>query len=150
MNPQDVDKRLNDIKDCLYRCATKVIIADDHKLLVVLEKDDMLWNLPGGGIDHGEDITDSIHRELQEEVGLTREDVHDLEGPVYVSNDGILDSVPRLNIFYRATVDPAKARPGPDAEEIRWVTPEELLQLDFSPPMIPQLPKVISLFKQLA
>ena len=37
------------------------------------------WQFPQGGIKHNEDIETALYRELQEEVGLTQQDVRVLE-----------------------------------------------------------------------
>lgn len=54
-----------------YRVAVKALIRNtDGNILLVKEKSDK-WDLPGGGIDHGESPDDAIRRELQEELGVT-------------------------------------------------------------------------------
>ena len=51
-----------------YRVSLKAIIRNEKgEVLVVKEKSDS-WNLPGGGIDHGETVEQALKRELYEEA----------------------------------------------------------------------------------
>ena len=56
--------------DSLYRISLKCLIKNDEgEILVVKESGRDFWDLPGGGMEHGDGIYKSIARELQEEVG---------------------------------------------------------------------------------
>lgn len=76
-------------KDSLIRVTLKAVILDDNgKTLVVKESGRDWWDIPGGGIDHGETIKEALSRELREEVSfmgdfeyetLLAEDPHYLE-----------------------------------------------------------------------
>ena len=57
--------------DYLYRVSLKCVIRNSRgEVLVVKESDRDNWDLPGGGMDHGESIKSVIARELAEEVNL--------------------------------------------------------------------------------
>ena len=58
-------------KDSLIRVTLKAVIQDDKgRTLVVKERGRDWWDIPGGGIDHGETIKEALARELYEEVSL--------------------------------------------------------------------------------
>lgn len=58
---------LKDIKSA-YRVAVKGLVRDElGRLLFVQERSDS-WDLPGGGLEHGEDITEALKREFLEEL----------------------------------------------------------------------------------
>ncbi len=58
---------LKDIK-AAYRVVVKGIVRDeDGKVLFVQERSDS-WDLPGGGLEHGEGLLDALNREFAEEL----------------------------------------------------------------------------------
>lgn len=60
--------------DYLYRISVKCLVRDANgKVLVVKERGRDWWDLPGGGMDHGESISAAIAREMREEVNLQGE-----------------------------------------------------------------------------
>jgi 8-oxo-dGTP diphosphatase len=56
---------------CTYRISVKAIAKNDEgKILLIREKDGS-WELPGGGLEHGEDPIIGLQREVSEETGFT-------------------------------------------------------------------------------
>lgn len=57
--------------DYLYRISIKSLIQNEKgEVLVVKEAGRSYWDLPGGGMDHGENLKSAIAREMKEEVNL--------------------------------------------------------------------------------
>lgn len=54
---------------CHYRISVKARVVRYGRLLVVKEGSDR-WDLPGGGLEHGEDIGSGLRREVREELGV--------------------------------------------------------------------------------
>ncbi len=54
-----------------YRVSIKALIKNDAGEVLVVKEHQDKWELPGGGLDHGESIHDCLKRELQEELNLT-------------------------------------------------------------------------------
>lgn len=57
------------IKSPYYRVSVKTKINFNGKILLVKE-DGKKWDLPGGGIEHYENIDEALKRELTEEIGV--------------------------------------------------------------------------------
>lgn len=49
---------------------TLVPVLPDGRIVLVYRRDSQQWGLPGGMIDWGEDIPNTVMRELKEETGL--------------------------------------------------------------------------------
>jgi 8-oxo-dGTP diphosphatase len=91
------------------------------------------WELPGGKVEPGEDPGDALVREIAEELGCRVGVESWLEGEEPIGSSHLLRAaVCRL-------VD-AEPRPGPDHDELRWLAPEELDDIDWLEPDRPFLP----------
>jgi 8-oxo-dGTP pyrophosphatase MutT (NUDIX family) len=127
-----VDARLNEIDDCLYRVAIRVLIVQNNKVLLVREKDDQWWALPGGGIDHDETAESALAREVEEELGVPAEEVFSDFQIVHYNIGNVVNNVPRMNLFFKASV-PAKLLEKTDhVETWAWFTKDEFLRLNMN------------------
>ena len=128
-----IDPRLNDIDDCLYRVATKALIIQNDKVLLVKEIPEMWWAFPGGGVDHGETIESSLAREVEEELGVPAKDLSSDFQIVHYSIGSVVNAIPRMNLFFRASVPKGLLNKTTHVAEWRWFTKDEFLKLDMSP-----------------
>lgn len=53
-----------------YRVSVKALIRNEAGEVLVVKEHQEKWELPGGGLDHGESIHDGLKRELSEELGI--------------------------------------------------------------------------------
>jgi putative (di)nucleoside polyphosphate hydrolase len=61
-----------------FRAGTVAVVRNSLGDVLAFERSDRLgqWQLPQGGIDAGEDPVEGVWRELEEETGLTTNQVH--------------------------------------------------------------------------
>ena len=129
----DIDPRLNDIDDCLYRVATKAMVVHDDKVLLVKEIPEMWWGFPGGGVDHGETVETSLIRELEEELGVSATDVTTNYKIAHHTIGTVVDKIPRLNVFYRVSLPEQALNKTEHVAEWQWFTQYEFMKLNMSP-----------------
>jgi len=110
-----------------------VVFKDGAVLLVKRGKPPSkgIWAIPGGSVSLGETLQAAVERELFEETG-----VHVRAGrPVYTFDVVERDETGRVRFHY-VIVDLAadyvsgNVRAGDDALAARWVSPEELCEID--------------------
>lgn len=126
----DIDPRLNEIDDCLYRVAARVLVVNDNKVLLIKEADDDWWALPGGGIDHEESIQRTVTREIEEELGVPASEVSSSFEIVYYNIGNVINSVPRMNLFFKVSIHQASIRKTDHISEWKWLTKDEFLKLE--------------------
>ncbi len=124
----DIDPRLNDIDDCLYRVAVRVLVVHDDKVLLVKESDGDWWALPGGGVDHGESVEMTLVREVEEELGVPASEVSSDFQIVYYNIGNVVDAVPRMNLYFKTTVPPASLGRTDHISEWKWFTKDEFIK----------------------
>jgi 8-oxo-dGTP diphosphatase len=109
-------------------CVGAVVTDGRGRLLLIQrghEPGAGLWSLPGGRVEPGETAAEALVREMEEETGLTVEPGR-LVGQV--DRPGRAGDVFDIR-DYAATVTGGTLRPGDDAADARWVSPEELAVL---------------------
>ncbi len=92
------------------------------------------WNLPGGGIDPGEEPADAVVREVWEETGqrLTVSGLYRVQSQHWLGRapSGVLEDFHAVRMIYRGTVaepsEPVLHDIGGSTAAARWVTAEEL------------------------
>lgn len=128
-----IDPRLNDIDDCLYRVAIRVLIVQSNKVLLVKEASDNWWALPGGGIDHGETIEASLVREVEEGLGVPASEVSSDFEIVHYNIGNVVNAVPRMNLFFKATIPEALLGQTEHVAQWRWFSEQEFLEAELHP-----------------
>ncbi len=117
---------LNRKDDYLYRLSLKGLVMNEHgEVLVVKEEGRTYWDLPGGGMDHDEDIKSALAREMKEEVGLAGDFSYKI---IAVDNPGFLShaNVWQVRLVFEVTPDDYAFEVGPDGDELRFINPAEL------------------------
>lgn len=104
----------------------KAIIIKGNQILITREKDEEVWEIPGGRLNLHEDPKEGLRRELQEELGVEVQ----LESIVYVEQY-IKSSTgePHLFLAYTATLqDESKPFKLQDEEiaEVKWIRKDQL------------------------
>ena len=87
------------------------------------------WELPGGGLDFGEDIHAGLKREIEEETGLEVRSISDK--PIYAwtwrfEGRRNLDWYYSLVLAYRIELENLELKPSEECEEIGFFSKEEL------------------------
>ena len=124
------------IRPCQPQVAVGAFVFDKGRVLLVRRgrpPAQGLWAIPGGRLNLGETLQQATEREIREETGLV---IRALE-PVYTfdvierdDDEGILYHYVIVDLT--AEYVSGRLQPGDDALEARWVSREELGELDLS------------------
>ena len=113
-----------------------VVIIRDGEILLEKRKSEPSrgkWSIPGGLVELGENIAETVVREVKEETGL------DVEKPelVDVIDDIIRDENGEIKfhfviVDYFVKVKGGNAKASSDAEELKWVPLDEVEKYDLT------------------
>ncbi len=117
--------------------AVGAVVFKDGKILTIKrgqEPSKGKWSIPGGRIELGETAQEAGIREVREECSIEVE----IERVLDAANNIIRDEDGRIKYHYviidlLARYVSGEIRAQSDAEECKWVTPQELVELDLTP-----------------
>lgn len=106
----------------LKRIAARVVVLDRDGHVLLLEARDPAdaskgtwWEIPGGGIDHGESTADAARRELWEETGIVSAEI----GPCVWTQHAKFtfagwkfDQFEHVHVAWTDRIEPEQLRPG--------------------------------------
>ena len=96
------------------------------------------WELPGGKVEPGESPDDALVREVREELGCA------VAVERWLAGEQPIGTTHLLRVALCRLLD-AEPRPGVDHDELRWLPPERLDDVDWLEPDRPFLPVVRAL-----
>lgn len=111
--------------DYLFRLALKAFVLNyDGELLLVKERGRDWWDIPGGGLDHGESIKEGLARELYEEVGYSGDFSFE---PLEVSEPQVLStrSIIQVRVTFLVKTENMNFKPGDDGDDVVFMNPEQ-------------------------
>jgi len=108
----------------------KAFLINPKGLILVLRRAEndkirpLTWDLPGGGVEDGEDPNDAVIRETKEEAGINLKDPQ----VFIVKNTSAKDHV--IRILYYAKITDSKIIVSLEHNSFKWVTRSEFGNLD--------------------
>lgn len=109
--------------DYLYRVSLKCVIKNPQgEVLVVKESGRHWWDLPGGGMDHGESIQAAIAREMREEVSMQGGFTYRIlavEEPVLLD----MHSFWQIRLIFEVAPETMAFSAGDDGDEVAFMAP---------------------------
>ncbi len=117
-------------------CGVGAVVIREGQVLLVkrgVDPNKGLWAIPGGSLKLGETLQDGAEREILEETGITIK----AKEPVYSFDFFEIDGNGRVRFHYviidlMADYICGEVQGADDALEARWVSPEELKDLQVS------------------
>ncbi len=112
------------------------LIEDCHGrvLMVRTHKWNNLWGIPGGKIRRGEASIDALRREIREETSLEIEDIRFLMAQDCIDSPEFMRPEHFLLLNYLARANGTDVMLNGEAEEFRWLTPQQARTLELNRP----------------
>jgi 8-oxo-dGTP pyrophosphatase MutT (NUDIX family) len=126
--------------------AAVLILDDQDRLLLLHRTDNDFWGIPGGSMEPGESLVDTVKRETREETGLEIEDLTFFEifsgsDQHYVYPNG--DEVYNVFAVYRSRHISGSLKLDPTEHTEANYFDLQSLPPKISPPIIPVIQKII-------
>jgi 8-oxo-dGTP pyrophosphatase MutT (NUDIX family) len=115
---------------------TAFVRDETGRLLLIRRTDNDLYAIPGGALELGETLTQTVQREVMEETGIAVK-VTGLIG-IYSDPEHVIEFTDgevrqEFSICFRADPTGGDLRTSDESKEVLWVAPPELAALNIHP-----------------
>jgi 8-oxo-dGTP pyrophosphatase MutT (NUDIX family) len=122
----------------LVPAASAIVVNADNEILLHRRSDNDLWSVPGGAMELGESILQTVVREVKEETGLDVRPgrvtgIYTDPRSVVAFADGEVRQ--QFSICFACTVVGGTLAVSRESTELRFVTPETIDDVAISPPV---------------
>lgn len=108
-----------------------VIINTDGKILILKRSDKVSfsgkWDLPGGALEHSEDPSDGIRREIEEEAGIAVNQLKPFSLHSFMHNDDFM-----VIVGYQCEAASDVVTLSWEHTEYQWMDQEKILKLELT------------------
>ena len=126
----------NNFPPSFFRVSVKGLVVVDGKVMLIDEgpkPSGGRWELPGGGLDFGEEIHQGLKREIEEELGLKVKTVS--EKPMYLwtwhfENKRGMDWFYSLVLAYKIELENFDIDPTKEYQHVEFFSKEELEKIE--------------------
>jgi len=124
---------MNEIPECYYRVSIKALVLNETRdKFLICKEESGIWELPGGGLDHGMTPQEDLPREIKEEMGLEVTKVAD--NPSYFITDKTINRGEWfVNVLYETELVDLDFTPSDECIEIKFVDKEDIKELKVFP-----------------
>lgn len=121
-----------EIPECFYRISVKAFVLDESKEKFLLVRDHAgFWELPGGGLEWGEEVHTGLAREIQEEMGINIISIKDT--PTFAYTFLSAKGEWAANLVYETALEHLNFVPSHECTDAQFFTTEEAQTLNLSP-----------------
>ena len=124
---------MSEVPNCFYRLSLKGLILNETRdKFLIVQEDNGLWELPGGGLSWGESPQVGLQREIEEEMGLQVTWISDTPSYLIVGQKK-KDDIWIANVLFEVTVENLDFKPSEECVAVRYVSAEEAIVLNTFP-----------------
>lgn len=122
------------IPNCYYRVSIKALILNETRdKFLITKEDNGMWELPGGGLDHGETPHSDLPREISEEMGLKVTSVANHPSYFFSCAHKGRPNAYIINVLYETTVENLDFTPSDECTDIAFINKENAHEYDLFP-----------------
>jgi 8-oxo-dGTP diphosphatase len=120
-----------------YHVTIKGLFFDQHNKILLIQENSGMWDLPGGRLEHGEDLHGALSRECIEEMGINCRIID--ENPYWAWSAKDHDGLWKVVLCFRITLPHFDYQPSDECINIGFFNAESFSLINTVPQIHPLL-----------